>query len=375
MTKPSIAFVMEQTLGHVTHTKNLERNISRDETVVGHWLKIPFERQGIARRIPGYGNWTVRAGLRARHALSQLMRQTPVDALFFHTQVPAVFCTDLMRRFPTVVSLDATPINLDSLGIYYSHQRQAEWLENGKRLLNQRAFRSAAMVVAWVEWAKKSLVEDYGVSVDKIAVIPPGVNPGFWRRAEPRQAEAERPVKIIFVGGDLPRKGGDMLIQVFRQRFRDRAELHLVTRTPVLPEPGIWVYDDIAPNDPRLVKLYHQADLFCLPTQGDCLPMVLSEAMAAGLPVISTRVAGIPELVSDGQSGLLIRPGDWQGLAEALETLIQNPGLRLEMGERGRSIVERDFDAEKNALRLLAILKGLMQKHSAKEYSREGKQP
>ncbi|MFZ5918253.1 MAG: glycosyltransferase family 4 protein [Chloroflexota bacterium] len=354
-----IAFVLEQTLGHVTHTKNLETNVPTDPAIVPHWLKIPFERAGMARRLPGYGNWTVRAGWRARRAVAGLLRRQKIDALFFHTQVPAVFSTDLMRRVPAVVSLDATPINYDSLGQFYDHARQAAWLEAWKFRLNRRAFQSAAALVTWVDWAKRSLVDDYGLPAGKIGVIPPGVNPDYWARPEPRAAAADGPVKIIFVGGNLPRKGGDLLIEVFRRRFQDRAELHLVTRSAIEPAPGLFVYDDIVPNDPRLVRLYHQADVFCLPTWGDCLPMVLSEAMAAGLPVISTRVAGIPELVAHGESGFLIAPGDAAELAGALEILVENPALRVQMGQRGRRIVQEGFDAVTNTHRLLDVIKNV----------------
>jgi glycosyltransferase involved in cell wall biosynthesis len=134
-------------------------------------------------------------------------------------------------------------------------------------------------------------------------------------------------------------------------------ELHLVTKTPVAPEPGLYVYNDIAPNDPRLVKLYHQADIFALPTFGDCLPMVLSEAGAAGLPVVSTRVAGIPEIVADGESGFLVPPHDGQALTEALARLVDDADLRLRMGRRAVAIIAERFDAEKNADRLLALIK------------------
>lgn len=356
-----IAFVMEQTLGHVTHTKNLETNVSQDPSVNAHWLKVPFEREGLARWVPGYGNWTIRAGLRAKAQVRDLIKRQPVDVLFFHTQVQAVFSVDRMRHTPTVISLDATPINYDSLGQYYDHEPGPDWLERLKFRLNRRAFCHASHLVTWVAWAKRSLVDDYGIDPAKIDVIPPGVNPGYWRRPAPRQPlpQASGLPKIIFVGGNLPRKGGDMLLRVFRERFRGRAALYLVTRTPIAPEPGVFVYDDIVPNDPRLVQLYHEADLFCLPTYGDCLPMVLSEAMAASLPVISTSVAGIPELVAHGESGLLIAPGDERGLAESLETLLNDPVRRIQMGARGQAIVEAGFDAAKNAQRLLDLLKRL----------------
>src|SRR4051794_11186177 len=79
-------FVLEQSLGHITHTKNLLTNIALDAEVHAHWGLIDFEATGIAGRIPVYrSNWTVRAGLRAYREVARMNRQARLDALFFHT--------------------------------------------------------------------------------------------------------------------------------------------------------------------------------------------------------------------------------------------------------------------------------------------------
>lgn len=362
-----IAFVMEQALGHVTHTQNLQHNVPCDPEVEPQWLLIPFDVTGAAARVPIYrSNWTVRAGWRARRSLAGLARRTPPDGLFIHTQVPAVLAADWVRRYPTVVSLDATPLQYDQLGEFYRHERGPEWLERLKFWLNRNIFHAADHLVTWAVWTKESLVAGYGVPAEKVTVIPPGVNPRQWARPTSRAMREGEPVRILFVGGDLARKGGHLLLESFRtlrntplplQGEGPEVELHLVTRTPVEPEPGLYVYDDIVPNDPRLAQLYHQADIFALPTFGDCLPMVLSEAGAAGLPVVSTRVAGIPEIVADGESGFLVPPHDGQALTEALTRLVEDADLRLRMGRRAVEIINERFDAEKNADRLLALIK------------------
>ncbi|MFL5420549.1 MAG: glycosyltransferase, partial [Myxococcales bacterium] len=83
------------------------------------------------------------------------------------------------------------------------------------------------------------------------------------------------------------------------------------------------------------------------------------EAMATGLPVITTRVGGIPEIVDDGRSGFLIDPGDEQGLVRALRDLVESPELRARMGALGRRIVEERFDAARTTARLLDLLESL----------------
>jgi glycosyltransferase involved in cell wall biosynthesis len=91
----------------------------------------------------------------------------------------------------------------------------------------------------------------------------------------------------------------------------------------------------------RLMKGF---DIFVLPTYREAMPLTILEAMAAGKPVVSTKVNGIPEVVIDGQTGLLVEAGDAEALADALISLIRNPHLAQEMGQAGRNRVEQHFD-------------------------------
>ena len=86
------------------------------------------------------------------------------------------------------------------------------------------------------------------------------------------------------------------------------------------------------------------ADILVLPSFMEGLPVVLMEAMALGLPVIASRVAGIPELVTDNQQGLLFCPTDWDELAEKLERLIADLQLQLRLGQAGRAKIELAFE-------------------------------
>ncbi len=90
-----------------------------------------------------------------------------------------------------------------------------------------------------------------------------------------------------------------------------------------------------------------KADLFVLPSHAEGLPMTVLEAMGAGLPVVSTRVGGIPEAVVDGETGILLEPGDVVCLAAALRTLAEDPGLRARMGVAGRDRVREKFSTDR----------------------------
>ena len=353
-----MGFVVEQALGHRTHAENLQQAVPGDPEIEARWGLVPYEVTGWAARLPVYGsNWTVRAGLRARRLIAAMDREAPLQALFVHTQVPAVLAAGWLRRVPGVVSLDATPLQYDSLGESYGHAQGAAWLERLKWRLNRRAFEGARHLVAWSAWARDGLAEGYGVDPARVSVIPPGVHTRQWARAEPRRAHAG-PLRVLFVGGDLERKGGTLLLEAVRSlRATTPIELDLVTRSALATEAGVRVHHGMQGNSPELRALYHAADVFCLPTSGDCLPMVLAEAAASGLPSIATSVAAIPEIVQDGVTGFLVRRGDGQGLAEALRRLAEDASLRLALGERAAALAVAEHDAGRNAARILAILK------------------
>lgn len=352
-----VGFIVEQALGHITHTQNLQQNVPADDSVEAHWGLITWEITSMAAKLPVYNNnWTIRAGLRARRAVAQIIQKTPLDALFFHTQVPAVLAARWIKRIPSVISLDATPLQYDVLGEAYEHDTGPAWLEHLKWKLNRDCFRAARKLVTWSHWAKQGLVADYEVPAEKVTVIPPGVNPVEWARPTPRM-QHDGPVKILFVGGNVERKGGLLLLEAFRALKSLGVELHLVTRDILRQEPGLFVYNDMQPNSEALKQLYHDCDIFCLPTKGDCLPMVLSEAGVAGLPVVSTRIAAIPEIVREGETGLLIPANDVSSLTMALRHLVENPSLCLQMGQRAIEVVEEGYDAQRNALKLLDLLK------------------
>jgi glycosyltransferase involved in cell wall biosynthesis len=267
-----------------------------------------------------------------------------------------------MARVPTIVSVDATPLQYDELGAHYDHRAGNRHVERLKWRANRACFQRATHIVSWSSWAKHGLVDGYGVDADKITVIPPGVAPSAWA-PQTRRSGAADPVRILFVGADLERKGGDLLVRAVQELRGDgttgtSVELDLVTRSAVPAQAGVTVHKALEPGSPELVELYRRADIFCLPTRADCLPMVLSEAGAAGLPVVSTAVAGIPEIVRDGTTGLLVPADDPGALVRALRALVDDPALRSRLGDAARSLVEREFNAETNAHRLVDLLAG-----------------
>lgn len=349
--KTRLGFVLEQSLGHVTHAQNLRKTLAGSPSVAPVYLDIPYHNTpGWQSRLPGVrANWSVRASLAAWRALRPYGGK--LDAALFHTQVTALFSAGWMGRVPSVISLDATPVQYDALGAFYGHTPSTNArLEALKKRMNVRAFAAARHLVAWSEWTKASLISDYGVPAAKISVIPPGIDTDAW--AFPARAKGPgEAVNLLFVGGDFPRKGGDTLLAAFQALPKNvRAHLHIVTQTPGAGDgvPGITVHRGIAPNSDALRQLFVQADLFVFPTRGDCLPLAVMEALASGLPVVTTDVGALAEAVTHGETGLVVPAADAPALASALAALIDNPTLRAQMGCRARDVAQERFQAAHN---------------------------
>jgi len=150
------------------------------------------------------------------------------------------------------------------------------------------------------------------------------------------------------MGNDWIGKGGADLYSVFQEHFVNRFQLHVASAWALPELPGAVVHRNVKPFSPEWFSLYERADLFVLPTRIDAFGLVYLEAMAAGLPVIGTRINAVPEIVVHGETGFLVPPGDRRALAQALGTLVDDPDLRRRMGTAGRARATLLFDAKKN---------------------------
>jgi glycosyltransferase involved in cell wall biosynthesis len=343
MPSKPIAYVMEQTLGNITHYLNLRRAEAVAQAPGPRWLPIEYR----AGRLP----WTLTGGWLARKALGDVLPE--VDGIFMHTTTLAAMCVDYFRNKPTILSTDGTPSNKRHMRDAYGMAKQGRLPELAKRTLYGSVYGTAAGLVGWSNWVKASFVEDYGYPEQDVAVIPPGIDLAQFSAGD-RKHELPR---ILFVGGDFERKGGTLLLEVFRKRLRGRAELILVTRDAVQVEPGIQLHQNVQANSQALRDLYATSDIFVLPTLADCFSLVCMEALAAGLPVISTKVGGIPDIVREGETGFLLEAGKGDALGDALELLVTDPERRRVMGDKGRADAAVRFSAEENARRLFEFVR------------------
>ncbi len=282
------------------------------------------------------------------------------DCAFFNNIVPLTFLRSFQRRVPSVLSLDSTPQLMAPMIHWYSgiHLSRIRILRTFKKSLDRGIYRDARFLLPWSSAVKDSLINDYGVSEEKIAVVPPGVDISRWKANE-RMSGNNRPLRILFVGADFMRKGGDLVVRAASKKEFQKHEFHLVTKTFVGSKPSnVFIHDNLEPNKEELKKLYRECDIFVLPTHADLCPTnSICEAMAMELPVISTSVGGLNEIVVDGENGFLISPDDEQAFEQKLSLLCSSDERRKTFGANGRKKIETKYNLTKNAESILTYMK------------------
>lgn len=291
------------------------------------------------------------AGPAALVKLWQRLRSHPVDLLALLTVVPNIWGRLLGRlaRVPVIVG--------NCRGGAAPGKQHERWLWP---LAHQIICNSKAL--------QERLTGRYGVPPDRIAVIPNGVDSGFF---QPPAEEPQGAPIILAVARMVPEKDHDTLIRAFGSvaGAHPQAELWLVGAGPreeairqlaqqLVPAGRVR----FLPGQADLRPLFHQANLLVLSSVAEAMPNVVLEAMAAGLPVVATRVGGLPEMVVPGQTGWLVSPGDVAALAAALSQALEDPATRRALGRAGRERVLRDFSLEQMGRRYTEVFTRLLQK-------------
>jgi glycosyltransferase involved in cell wall biosynthesis len=226
----------------------------------------------------------------------------------------------------------------------------------------RKVFDAATIVVAQSEWCARAIRERYDIGAERLRVIPFGIIPPD--PPPPVEIDPDALPEITFTGTSLQRKGGIALLRAYRTRLRGRCVLNLVTPEPVEPMEGVRVWSDIRPGDPRLVAMLARSAVFALPSEIDKSPYSVLEAMFAGLPVVSTDVGGIPEMVVDGETGFLVPPDDDVAIADAIEKLLADDTRRVAMGRASRARAYARFDARKTTADLIGVIAEARARHA-----------
>jgi colanic acid/amylovoran biosynthesis glycosyltransferase len=207
--------------------------------------------------------------------------------------------------------------------------------------------------------------EDWG----KVEVCPLGVDVRRFQQRGGRSRD-DGVFELITVGQLAPAKGQHIMVEAVSLLRRRGMPVRLrlvgdgaMRRSLEEQAKRLGVEEDVIfagfRNNAQLSDLYRDADAFVMSSFAEGLPVAMMEAMAMGLPCLASRITGIPELVADGETGILVTPSDAAELAAAVERLRNDRELRQRMGEAGRRKVELEYNIETNTARLAQILQGL----------------
>ncbi|MET0387988.1 MAG: glycosyltransferase family 4 protein [Polyangiales bacterium] len=346
-------FAVENNAGNAVYGQNLVRAIAGRSDVEVELLPIALIADDIWGRIPLFRSfYALGASARTATALYPQARRKQLDGMLIHSQSIALFSLELMRRIPTAISSDGTPLGLDRMAAGYYQPTYAPAFERMKHAWTKAAIRAAHTLIGWSRWVVDSYVNDYGADPARTAVIPPGVDTALWR-PDPSRRPRDGKLRILFNGRDYARKGGDRILRWAAQTRWKHCEVHMVTTPEAPTAPNVIVHGHLRANSPELVALAQSCDIFALPTRGDCFSMAGLEAAATGMPLVISDVGGISDIIEEGKNGYLVPADDDAAFFERLDHLVTHETLRETLGQAARRTVEALFDAETNAKAVL----------------------
>ncbi|MCK4408856.1 MAG: glycosyltransferase family 4 protein, partial [Candidatus Eisenbacteria sp.] len=348
---------------HVYHTcVELGRMGHNVRVVTTHFGRgrAPNEEQvlRIGRSVPVPANGSicpVAVDVRMRAKVRRMLLAERFDVLHLHEPLMPTLCLSVLAEaeVPIVGTFHAN--NDSALGYRLFHSLLENYLD---RLDARIAVSSAAM-----RTVAKRFGGDY-------IVIPNGVDVGRFSIATPASSQDDGVFNILFVGRLEPRKGAKFLLRAMPRILREVPEARLVVvgSGPLSRYYRSHLPDNVADrvvfagrvSGEALASHYAGADVFCSPAMGgESFGIVLIEAMAAGAAVVASDIAGYRDVVSDGATGLLVRRGDPDSIAEGVVRLARDDELRRRLVESARSEV-RQYAWDRVTRRILDVYESVV---------------
>lgn len=304
------------------------------------------------------GSWNYLVGSLAIFPLAvhfgELMRGMGVDHVHAHFANHPATAAWIVRR---------------TAGLPYSFTAHGADLQVDQHMLGRKV-RDAVRAITISDYNRRFIAEHVDSSNGRVSVVRCGVDTASVRPPAKRERQVTAPIEVLCIGTFYEVKGHTHLIEACR-RLRARGvslvcrligegpdEEALRRQVSEADLDEVVVFEGTRTRA-EVVAALHRADLLVVPSiptesgRREGIPVVLMEAMATGLPVVASNISGIPELVDNGTTGILVPPADPTAIADAVEALAKDPSLRERMGAAGRERVVAEFDQSANA-RLLA---------------------
>jgi glycosyltransferase involved in cell wall biosynthesis len=349
-------------------------------------LRIAFLNSWYADSAQGSGTAAAISGL--RRGLENLGHQ--VEILSPNVSTPGFFrrllynigltTRSLASRFDLLVGFDIDGFLLStsvsrSVCLFGVSAEEMQFERGWPRLylaalsrLERQNARRAFRVIVPSEHSRRVAIDSYGLKADCVVVVPLGIDLEVWNVVDTYSTRRQNnPPTILSVARQYPRKNTTSLISAMPGVLRKVPDtrLRIVGGGPMLPmlrkqvaslglEKSVEFTGELTTDD-EVRKEFFEADVFALPSLQEGFGLVFLEAMAAGLPIVAARAAAVPEVVPDGEAGILVPPGDVDALAEALIRLLKDEKLRMEMGGAGRKRARFYIWEEKCSLLLKSL--------------------
>jgi glycosyltransferase involved in cell wall biosynthesis len=284
--------------------------------------------------------------------LANLIRRERIDLLHLHN-APGMFWGTLAA----IASATGVPIVRSEHNPY-----RPDELPRLYRWLYPRFTKRARTVICVSERVRRSYAERFPALAGRFVDIPNGIRVQDYEKLPPR-AECRAQFKLLpgakligTVGRMTPVKNHKLLIEALFRVRQTMNDVHLAiigegelreSLAAYAADLGVSEYVSLVKESQKIDYFYGAIDIFCLSSDSEGMPLSLLEALASGVPVVSTEVGGIPEVIESGKTGYLVPKGSAEFLAKRILELLQDPSKAAELALSGRAMVRERFAAEK----------------------------
>ncbi|MFC1848232.1 glycosyltransferase family 4 protein [Chloroflexota bacterium] len=286
--------------------------------------------------------------------VSRVLQRLGMDFDVLHLHSPLV---PYLRSLPPYIATQhgTTRSDIEMQNTHTLYSMGLKLFRHSLIAADRKISRNASIVIAVSRSCAIELQHVYGVCADKIVTIPNGVDTDFFVPVE--TLDIVRGPSILYSGRLDARKGVEDLVPCAAHICSQRPEVRFVIAGdgPLASKMKRMVSAANLDanfrfvgflNHRHLLEHYQQASVFVLPSYYEGLPLSLLEAMSCGIPVVATDIDGNSEVIADGETGLLVPPGDPHRLAVAILKFLDDDGFRRQIGASARRHIAQNYDWE-----------------------------
>jgi glycosyltransferase involved in cell wall biosynthesis len=218
----------------------------------------------------------------------------------------------------------------------------------------RRLVDHGAYFLCMSDWYRRALRDEFAIPDDRLPLLPFYVDAEKWT---PSDEVRPRPrPRVLFIGGDFVRKGGDVIYELARRGEFRQVDFHIVSDHAVARTANLHPHRGLKADSAELVRLVASCDLMLAPTRADASPIAVLEAAACALPCIATRLGAMSEIIMDGVTGSLLAQPRMELFAAELSVYLANPRMIALRGANARQFAGRCFSKSAHLAALRRVI-------------------